>query len=85
MFKNVGQQVKTLAKIIFGVGLVITWITGIYELFTVDGWMIPVSLIVSVACSGLVYILSLLVYAFGELVDCTSYLKNTAKDMDMIA
>ncbi len=79
MFKNIGKQIKLLARIFFWSGLGVTWFTGLHELFSVDGWMILVSLIVSVTISGFVYIISLFVYAFGELVDCVSSLKRIVK------
>lgn len=69
MFSNVGGKLKVVALIIF----FLTWIggilTGLFVFFNGDNAMIPLGLLIVLASVLPAYLISLPIYAFGQLVE----------------
>ena len=72
MYDNIGEKIKGLAKVMFIVEAIAVVITGI-ALMASDGDMILIGLLVMVVGLIVAWVLSWLLYGFGELIDnvCT--------------
>ncbi len=91
MFNNIGQKIKTLAKVLCWIGIVLSVITGIAAMLsgnstiTINGNYAVVSPVIS----GIIVIIfgclaswigSFFAYGFGQLIENTDEIKkNTAK------
>lgn len=88
MFENSGNKLKALSKFLFVLGLVATMIAAIAYSITydrygdADGFRFWQFLIILISGSLSSYITSLLLYAFGNLVDDASALRSDVKEMN---
>lgn len=68
MFDNVGNKIKILAKIVFWIEVVASFIVGI-ALIAVTSHLLFVSVLVWVLGPLFSYICALFIYGYGELID----------------
>ncbi|MCR4621525.1 MAG: zinc ribbon domain-containing protein [Clostridiales bacterium] len=88
MFENSGNKLKALSKLLFVLGLIATIIAAIAYSITydrygdADGFRFWQFLIILISGSFSSYITSLLLYAFGNLVDDASALRSDVKEIN---
>lgn len=84
LFDNPGKKIKTFAKISFVIKCIGAIITGIILFFVAmcEGYEILAlfSLAVLVFVPFVAYMMTIFIYAFGELVDKTNSINNTISD-----
>lgn len=68
MFVNIGNKIKTLARIICWIGIVVSVISGIVMLAT-SANLIPAGILTLVLGSLLSWVGSFILYGFGEMVE----------------
>ncbi len=66
MFDQIGKKIKTLAKAVAWIGIMLSFLVGAALMFNSSG----LSLVIVPVGSLLSWLGSLLLYGFGELVDC---------------
>lgn len=79
MFDNIGTKIKSLAKIVCWVGIIITVIAGIVMLASGDDISSPIGLVLIVAGPIGSWISSFFVYGFGELIEKASEIAENTK------
>ncbi len=81
MYENISKKLKTLAKYIFGIGLVLSIALGIFIISYDD----PVSLIIGICVIGLAPILfwisSWLIYAIGDISEKVDRIEEKTKNI----
>ncbi len=68
MFNNPGSKIKILAKVLYIIEAISAVITGV-SLITIDEDMALIGLLVMVAGPVVAWVLSLLLYGFGEAIE----------------
>lgn len=79
MFDNIGSKIKSLAKIVCWVGIIITVIAGIVMLASGGDVSSPIGLVLVIAGPIISWISSFFVYGFGELIEKTSEIAENTK------
>lgn len=79
MFDNIGTKIKSLAKIVCWVGIIITVIAGIVMLASGNDISSPIGLVLIVAGPIGSWISSFFVYGFGELIEKTTEIAENTK------
>ena len=69
MYDNIGQKIKGLSKAIFVILAVIGASCGLIVMITSVGIMVIVGLIMFIVVPVLAWVLSWLLYGFGELIE----------------
>ena len=85
MFENIGQKIKTFAKVICWLGIVCSCIAGIVILIITEFWDFGiVYLLLSLGVVGvgsvLSWVSSLCVYGFGELIVKVTQIEQNMRD-----
>ena len=78
LFSDPGAQIKKYAKICFVVELAASVLGGI-ALFAAGTVLLGLLAMIVGACAG--YLSSLMIYAFGELVESTKYAKASSEKL----
>ena len=97
LFANIGKKIKTLAKVLFGIGTIASVIGGIiYFIILIDDFsyiihydrwdilLIDILGSVGIPCVGTLvsWLAVLVLYAFGELVEKTTVIAKVAAKAD---
>ena len=75
MFFNVGEKIKVVARVWCFIGIVVSVVTGL-ALCALDGDLVLIGLIITIAGSLISWISSLVVYGFGQMVSNSDILAN---------
>lgn len=78
MFENIGSKIKTLAKVICWVGIIISVVVGIILLASDS----DVGLIVMIVGSFVSWIGSFFTYGFGELIEKATEIAENTKSLN---
>ena len=83
MFNDIGSKIKSLAKIISGVGIVVSLVISIFVFVTLhstgfieDEYSIVISIFLIVIGVALSWLATFLLYGYGELIDQTAEIKS---------
>ena len=69
MFDNIGQKIKGLSNAIFSILAVLGAACSLIVMLTSEGIMVLIGLLMFVIIPALAWVLSLLLYGFGELIE----------------
>lgn len=69
MFDNIGQKIKGLSNAIFSILAVLGAACSLIMMLTSEGIMVLIGLLIFVIIPALAWVLSLLLYGFGELIE----------------
>ena len=69
MFDNIGQKIKGLSNAIFSILAVLGAACSLIMMLTSEGIMVLIGLLMFVIIPALAWVLSLLLYGFGELIE----------------
>lgn len=95
MFKNIGRKIKSYAKVVFAIGVILSVISSLVGAFAVGALLADASgevflgilagfflFVVSAFISCLFAYLSVMfIYGYGDLIDNTEYIKKYTEDM----
>lgn len=84
MFNNIGGKIKTLAKVIFIIEIVLAFIAGIAFMATDDS-LIVVGLLVMVILPIAGWVSSWFLYGFGEIIDKLCEIERNTRGSNVIA
>ena len=76
MFDNIGSKIKTLAKVICWIGILISVISGIVVIASTGSTGVPVGILVIVLGALLSWIGSFVLYGFGQLIENSEEIKS---------
>ena len=77
MFENIGNKIKTLAKVLVVVGIIASFVSGVVIIASTDD---PIGLLVMILGSISFLISSYLIYGIGELIDITSKIEKNTRE-----
>lgn len=81
MFKNVGSKIKWLAIILCIIGITLSLLIGLARITIADRYMFITGAAIAIAGSVSSYVICLLIYGFGELIETNKKIaENTAPE-----
>ena len=90
LFENIAGEIKTMAKVICGMGISASVIAGI--VYIINGWsyknsenFLLIGAVIAIAGSVLSYISSITLYGFGELIEKVSSIEENIPQIENIA
>lgn len=79
MFDNIGEKIKTLAKVVFWVGIACSVACGVIAAIGMGGIGIALFFLISILGSFACWVGSLLFYGFGEIITNSAIIAENSK------